>query len=302
MGEHSGRAGSLSRMALRCRSVLASLGRGAIRSGPALLAVVLAGCAWSPRIERISGTPPLDRTLVAAVDIDEFAMGEFIARDGTHLRYRLLKPLSPQPGRRYPLVLQLHGSGGIGNDNQRQMEALAKAWALPEVRARHPAYVLVPQFPMRSANYDNAQTPRSAVASPALSAALELMDRIAQEEAVDPLRVYATGFSMGGSAAWLAPTLRPDYFAAIVPIGGIAPSNDRASALKDLPIRVLHGDADDENPIDADRRLVAHLHAIGARDVQLREYVGLAHSPPDDCLPGLAWRDWLFAQRRIPPR
>ncbi len=272
------------------------------RAGVMLIAACIAGCASTPRVEHVRGTPPLDRALIATIDIEQFTAGEFTASDGTQLRYRLLKPLSPQPGQRYPLVLQLHGSGGIGVDNQRQMEALAKAWALPEVRARHAAYVLVPQFPVRSANYDDPQSPRSAVASSALSAALELMDRITQQEAVDPQRIYATGFSMGGSAAWLAATLRPGHFAAIVPISGVAPANDHAAALEDLPIRVMHGDADDENPIDADRRLVAHLQASGARNVRLYEYVGLGHSPPGDSIPGIEWRDWLFAQRRAPPR
>lgn len=267
---------------------------------PAWLGVtlLLSGCASNSPVERISGTPPIDRSQVASVTAEMFKPGEFVARDGTRLRYRLLSPTDPQPGQRYPLVLQLHSSGGVGDDNQRQLETMAKAWALPGIRTRYPAYVLVPQFPVRSANYDNPALPRSAVASPALPAALELVDRIIATQEVDPQRIYVTGFSMGGSATWLASALRPDLFAAALPVSGIAPDRAQAPALIGLPIWVLHGDADAENPIDADREMVARIRDLGGRQVRLREYEGLAHAPPGDQLPGYWWRDWLFAQRR----
>lgn len=286
-------AGQVSRCRRRFRAFAA---RGAILA----LALMLASCATQPVVEHIQGTPPIDRGLVAAVDLQQFAEGRFIARDGTVLPYRLLSPARIEPGVRYPLVLQFHSSGGIGTDNRGQLDAMAKAWALPANRARYPAFVLVPQFPVRSANYDDPVNPRSAIAAPALDAALQLLEEIRVREPIDPDRVYATGFSMGGSAAWLSPVLRPGRFAAIVPIGGIAPADDAADALHGLPILAMHGDADTENPIDADRRLVTHLTTHGNRQVRLREYVGLAHAPPGDALPGTFWRNWLFAQRRTP--
>lgn len=261
---------------------------------------ILTACATTTPVERIAGTPPIDRRDVAALDTSVFIAGDFTARDGTRLPYRLLPPAQVQAGQRYPLVVQLHSSGGIGQDNQSQLDALAKGWALPGNRARFPAFILVPQFAVRSANYDDPVTPRSAQASPALEAAMELVDHLLVTHTIDAQRIYASGFSMGGSAAWLAPTLRPDRFAAIVPVSGIAPDDASANALQHVPILALHGDADTENPIDADRRLVATLYARGNRQVRLREYVGLAHAPPGDVLPGTWWRDWLFAQRRAP--
>ena len=264
------------------------------------LLMSLSACASQPTVERITGTPALDRSKVAQLDTSVFTSGQLVAADGTSLSYRLLSPATIEPGKRYPLVLQLHSSGGIGQDNQSQLDGMAKGWALPENRARYPAFVLVPQFAVRSANYDDPQVPRSAQASPALTTAMELIDDLTARLPVDADRIYASGFSMGGSAAWLSPVLRPGRFAAIVPISGIAPADADAQALASLPILVMHGDADTENPIDADRRLVATLRARGNQHVRLREYVGLAHMPPGDSLPGQAWRDWLFAQRRAP--
>lgn len=264
------------------------------------LLLSLTACASQPAVERVAGIPALDRSQVAQLDTSVFTSGQFVATDGASLSYRLLSPAHIEPGKRYPLVLQLHSSGGIGQDNQAQLDGMAKGWALPENRARYPAFVLVPQFAVRSANYDDPQVPRSAQASPALTTAMALIDDLAARLPVDADRIYATGFSMGGSAAWLSPVLRPGRFAAIVPISGIAPADADAQALTSLPILVMHGDADSENPIDSDRRLVATLQALGNQQVRLREYVGLAHMPPGDTLPGQAWRDWLFAQRRTP--
>ena len=77
----------------------------------------------------------------ASITADDFASGSFTASDGTVLPYRLLAPASMEPGRRYPLVVQFHGSGAIGSDNRAQIEGdlAARAWAVPVLRARYPA-------------------------------------------------------------------------------------------------------------------------------------------------------------------
>ena len=268
----------------------------------ACAALLLAGCASDAGETLVRGTPPLDRSPAAALSADDFAAGTFTARDGTTLPYRLLAPERMEPGRRYPLVVQFHGSGAIGNDNRAQIERdfAARAWAIPAIRARYPAFVLVPQFPVRSANYDEPATPRSAIATPALSAALELVDALLEQQPVDRTRLYASGFSMGGSATWLSLLARPGLFAAAVPISGIAPERARAAQLTRIPVLVLHGDADTENPIGSDREMVAAIRAAGGRQARLRSYVGLQHLPPGDLVPGDWWRDWLFAQHRDP--
>jgi predicted peptidase len=268
----------------------------------ACTALLLAGCARDAGEILVRGTPPLDRSPAAALSADDFAAGTFTARDGTTLPYRLLAPAHIEPGRRYPLVVQFHGSGAIGNDNRAQIERdfAARAWAIPAIRDRYPAFVLVPQFPVRSANYDDPVAPRSAIATPALSAALELVDAVIAQQPVDRTRIYASGFSMGGSATWLSLLARPNLFAAALPISGIAPDRARAGELKHIPMLILHGDADTENPIDSDREMVAAIRAAGGRQVRLRSYVGLQHLPPGDLAPGDWWRDWLFAQHRDP--
>ena len=264
----------------------------------AAICLALAACAL-PRTHTVHGMQPLDRSSVASIAVDEhFLAGSFTAPDGTVLRYRLLVPVPMQPGRRYPLVVQFHGSGGIGTDNERQVENVAKAWALPMVRTRHPAFVLVPQFSERSANYDDPHRPHAAQPGPQLDAALALINMIAVSQPVDHDRIYATGFSMGGSTTWLSVLARPGLFAAAMPMSAIAPPRNRASELKQMPLLVLHGDADTENPIDSDRDMVEAIGAMGGHRVHMRVYSGLPHRPPADLVPGDWWRDWLFSQHR----
>ena len=263
------------------------------------LCVAASGCpSTTLKHSIIKDSTPVAKDVVAAIKPADFDAANFKASDGTILQYRVLAPSNILPGNVYPLVLQLHGSGGIGMDNLMQLDRLAKTWAMPSLRARYQAYVLIPQFQIRSANYGPPSPDQHSEYSSALSAALELVEEFISQHAVDKSQIYAVGFSMGGSAAWLAPTLRPNLFAAIVPVSGIAPENSFAPIFKDLPTLVIHGNSDTENPITADRRFANEVVRIGGKNILFREYEGLDHQLPAEIFPGYWWRDWLFEQSR----
>ncbi len=262
------------------------------------LSLGVSGCATSSH-DIVNNSAPIAPSIVASIEASGFYASQYKASDGTLLPYRLLTPANMIQGKRYPLVLQLHGSGGIGTDNLKQLDRLAKTWAMPDLRERYQAYVLIPQFQIRSANYGEPSPDQHAEHSTALIAALELLEDFASNHAVDKSRIYALGFSMGGSAAWLAPTLKPNLFAAVVPISGIAPANSFASIFKDLPVYVIHGNSDTENPITADRRFVSEVMRIGGKNIQFREYEGLEHQLSAEIYPGYWWRDWLFKQKNF---
>ena len=51
-----------------------------------------------------------------------YEKGEFVSKNtGDTLLYRYLVPENVQKGKKYPLVIFLHGSGERGNDNQAQL-------------------------------------------------------------------------------------------------------------------------------------------------------------------------------------
>src|SRR5690606_25871333 len=65
----------------------------------------------------------------------------------TPLPYRLMKPAQLEPGKRYPLVVFLHGAGERGRDNVKQLSSLPTWLAEPEMREKYPCYLVAPQCP-----------------------------------------------------------------------------------------------------------------------------------------------------------
>jgi predicted peptidase len=222
----------------------------------------------------------------------------FVATKGDRLPYRLLAPPSSGRGERHAVVLVLHGSGAIGDDNDRQLGPFARAWAAPALAASFPAFVVVPQAAERTAHYEqDADGHLASRAGAPLSAVIELADEFARRPDVDPSRIYAVGFSMGGSAALDAVVLRPDLFAAAVSFSGVAPPRGLASRAAATPLLLVHGTDDDENPIGPDRAWAAAVAAAGGRP-RLVEYEGMDHRVPPEMVEASGWRAWLFRQRR----
>jgi predicted peptidase len=230
---------------------------------------------------------------------DDWQAHTFRGGDGVEIRYRLLPPADAVPGRRYPLVVLFHGSGEIGTDNERHLTRFVKAWARPEIRRDYPAYVLAPQMPERSANYTAGPESlgRTSVPGRPLAATLELIDRLRAELPVDSSRVYAIGFSMGASTTYAALALRPDLFAAAIPVAGV-PDPARAAAVARTPVWIIHGNSDEENPIGPDRAFYPVLAAMPGARVTFWEMDAGEHRVPADLLASDAFARWLWAHRK----
>jgi predicted peptidase len=231
----------------------------------------------------------------------DFGAGTFRGSNGVELRYRLLRPAAARAGHRYPLVVVFHGSGEIGTDNERQLDRFPKAWAAPAVRRDYPAFVVVPQFPARSSIYSGpaGDPERRSEPAPPLHAALELVDSLRRALPVDRARTYAIGFSMGASTVWNALWLRPDLFAAAIPIAGV-PNRAHAPAVAGTPVWIIHGDRDEANPIGPDRAMHDSVRALGGR-ASFWEFEGTGHQVPPALLAGPELARWLFAHRKSAP-
>ncbi|WP_332856414.1 dienelactone hydrolase family protein [Duganella sp. S19_KUP01_CR8] len=267
--------------------------------------LLTASCASASQPELVTdrSTPAhqaADAAMLKSLDRDVFFNGAYAGPTGT-LGYRLMSPPAPQPGKLYPLIIVLHGSGAVGNDNSSQLGALAMSWSAPAIRKRYPAYILVPQFAERSANYAPSATDGLLAAKPGpnLLTLRALVETLKPQFAIDPDRIYVTGFSMGASAATQAVLQDQNEYAAAVAFSGIAPDRAAAAQLKDLPLLLVHGDADTENSIEPDRALFAALQRQpGGAKARMLEYRGMEHTVPPDMLLATAWRDWLFAQHK----
>ena len=134
--------------------------------------------------------------------------------------YRLFIPDATARTKPLPLILYLHGGGGVGRDNQKQISggntAGTHTWTTPEAQRKHPAFVLAPQL---------ADSERASGWSDAAETVLQLIAAVSRDFAIDADRVYVTGQPLGGYGTWHFITRHPDVFAAAVPLcGGGDPS------------------------------------------------------------------------------
>jgi predicted peptidase len=171
--------------------------------------------------------------------VDDFR--QFVFRDprtGDTLKYNLFIPKGYDPDKRYPLVLFMHDAGVTGPDPTATLrQGLgAVVWASPEEQAKHPAFVLAPQ-------YETIIVDDSSTASSALDTTIDLINDLASRYGIDRDRLYTTGQS-GGAMMSLAMDIKyPAFFAAsLIVAGQWAPDKVRPLASQKLWIIVSQGD------------------------------------------------------------
>ncbi len=221
------------------------------------------------------------------------------------LGWRLLSPASIEPGRRYPVVLFLHGAGERGDDNTAQLKYLPAWLAEPVSRAAHPCFVIAPQCRKDrrwadAARGDQAGSPQEAVPTTEMASVIKILDEVLTRPptgpAADPDRVYLTGISMGGFGTWDLAARMPERFAAIMPICGGGDAR-MAPRLVRLPAWVAHGDADKAVLVERSRSMVAALKAAGGNPTYV-ELPGVGHDSWTPTYRDPAVLAWLFGQRR----
>jgi predicted peptidase len=215
--------------------------------------------------------------------------------------YRLFRP-RVEPGRRYPLVLFLHGSSGSGTDNVKQLDRAnwfgGLVWALPENQERHPCFVVAPQSNENwpAVRLIEGQLPEILPGPGRDRLAIEIVERLADELPIDRTRIYVTGHSMGGAGTWHVLAQRPDLFAAGVPVCGRA-HLATLPRLKDLPIWNFHGVKDEIEPVETSRRIIAALREAGGQPLYT-EYPDVGHNVFMWAYTEPALVEWLFTQHR----
>ena len=217
--------------------------------------------------------------------------------------YRLAAPQFPEAGKKYPLILFLHGSGECGTDNQRQIKVGVPALisTLLKREKPEPFILVVPQCQggnwwvkklAMQADYAASQEP-----APSMEVVLEIVRHLVETRQADPDRLYITGLSLGGFGTWDAIQREPDLFAAAVPICGGGDIR-RVRDIKKLPVWVFHGDADKNVNVDCSRRMANALKLIGNRKARYTEYPGVEHNSWDRAYGDKEMIEWLFKQTR----
>ena len=254
------------------------------------------------------GTPQSSERLARIEDFQKRSDGlDKLFEKRTHksdwvVPYRLFQPKSRA---KLPLILYLCGSGGLGDDNEKQLSFGnifgTRIWLLPENLSRFPCFVVAPQTDRGWAKYDVTQDEdgKAKVLSGLGDGsrwALEIIDVLRRELPVDERRIYIAGQSMGGAGVWNVLAGRPNFFAGAIVCCG-SKSTEVGTESLTTPMWAFHGDVDSTVPVATTRDRIASRRSGGGHPLYT-EYPGVDH----DC-----WRwaftepeliKWVFAQRR----
>jgi len=217
-------------------------------------------------------------------------------------KYRLLKPAKIEPGKKYPVVLFLHGAGERGDDNVSQLKYFPTWMAESKNREAYPCFVIAPQcrkdrkwveVDWSASTHDLPKEPGDQ-----MKVVLQILDGALKTYPIDEQRQYLTGLSMGGYGSWDLAMRMPKRFAAVAPVCG-GGDEKNAELLKDVTIWAWHGDADNAVPVERSRKMIAAIKAAGGKDDALKytELAGVGHDSwtaayngKDNLLP------WMFGK------
>ena len=208
------------------------------------------------------------------------------------ITYYIQLPPEYDPNRRYPCIVTLNGSATTpqkqidwwaGSYRERDQMRLGQA-------SRQGYIVIAPKWSEdRQRRYNFTAKEHAAV----LKSLGDAMDRCS----IDSDKVFLTGHSMGGDAAWDIALAHPDLWAGVLPI---VASSDRYITRywengRGLPMYFVGGEMDgnrlSENAIDLDR----YLTKVGY-DVIVVEYKGRGHESFSDEIQNMF--DWMRVQQR----
>ncbi len=262
-----------------------------------------AGCHRRPMRHHCPFLLPALAALAALVHAPRVSATEarvFRDESGGALPYRWHAPTAPEPGRRYPLVLFLHGAGERGDDNQAQLRH-----GVPDIlkwadQHAEPCFLIAPQCPAEewwaAIDRQTKEAPARAEATAPMRRVLALLEQVAREHPVDPARLYVTGLSMGGFGTWFLLATVPERIAAAVPVcGGGNPAS--APAFSKVPVWVFHGARDEVVPVASSRNMVEALRKAGGNP-KFTEYPEAHHDSWTATYRDPEVLRWMFQQRR----
>lgn len=196
--------------------------------------------------------------------------------------YQVILPPEYDRTREYPTIIALHSQ-------ESTTERIAQYWK--SQAADHGYIVIAPEYrPDRGTPYQYSTAEHALV----LAALTDARKRLA----VDPDRVYLTGYEMGAMAAWDIGMSHPDQFAGLIPIAGTPQFYcDRyVPNLEHLPVYAIEGQYDGDNaPVT--QEMFLRLFTSGFDAIYV-EYPGCGREMFPGELPTLF--EWMDRKRRKP--
>jgi predicted peptidase len=214
--------------------------------------------------------------------------------------YLVFLPEKTNSTTKMPLLIYLHGAGGVGNDINTIRSQPKKAWEGIKKFNKGPCIVVAPQCLKRPAEGRDAGW---------LPEDLNLLlQDLKANLPIDSKRIYLTGNSMGGYGSWAWGAHNPEHFAAIAPVvGGIGPGGPKdvtpdlekwASNLTNVPVYAVVGARDAVVPAERSERMITAIREAGGKEAALKVYPNEGHGAGRVAFATPELYDWMFSQKR----
>ena len=183
-------------------------------------------------------------------------------------------------GKKYPILLHLHGAGTRGLTLEQYAASANFKTILHS--ASNPLVILSPHC-TQNTWYDKFET------------LIRFANSLKDLPFADPSRIYLMGVSMGGYAAWQLAMSQPTLFAAMLPIcgGGMCWN---ASRLREIPIWAFHGAKDTTVLPEESQRMVDRVNYKGG-NAKLTIYPENAHDAWSDTYSNPEVFTWLLSHQ-----
>ena len=211
----------------------------------------------------------------------------------------LLFPAEAKKGSKLPVLIYLHGAGGVGNDlGKIRGQARRVVSGIRKFR-KGPCLVVAPQCLRVTPAGRGTWTPED------LDVFLE---HVKATLPVDEKRIYLTGNSMGGYGCWVWGGHRSEHFAAIAPVvGGIGRGGPKAvtedlakwaANLARVPVYAFAGARDRVVPAERSERMITAIRKAGGKRAKLKIYSDEGHGAGRIVFSNEEMYDWMFSQKR----
>lgn len=196
--------------------------------------------------------------------------------------YLLYLPTGYEKNKKYPLIIFLHGAGERGDDLLK-----LKAHSIPKIFDGDVNYQAIVVSP---------QCKQNTTWTSQIEKIYAFISFIIEKYNVDKDAVTITGVSMGGFGVWQTIMDYPQLFSAAAPIcgGGMA---WRADVIRDLPIRIYHGEKDESVDVFYSKDLYRSLIRNNAKDVELFLYPNVGHNVWNQAYEETDLIQWLISQK-----
>jgi predicted esterase len=169
----------------------------------------------------------------------------------TSYNYFVIPPADPGTREEWPLLVYLHGAGGIKVKNLEvfQKDPFFDNFTGREGEAKRPfaGYIVVPQA-------------RGAWSAPAL---IRLLDELESTLPIDEKQVAVAGFSMGSGGIKSLALSHPHRLSAVVGVAGGTLLPEQVYRVKNLPMWVFYGEDDKPHRLPGNLERLRHMKQEG---------------------------------------